>query len=195
MIDKTDPEIQKYLEEELQRQKEQIAERILWRKAHFPFYNLICEDVVYCTGLSKEKVEQIANKCKWKLHYQEGWIEGALLSSAKLFRNFIKYEEHTPNNIDKEKKINDVTKTFTDEPLASEWRNNPDKYAVMELVKHGIENRDIMDGLELTYDQLQELYPTNEELEAYHPILDEKRKSDEELEESYQKMIRKKNYQ
>lgn len=190
MIDKTNPEIQKYLEEELQKQKEQIAERILWRKAHFPFYNSIREDVVYCTGLSREKVEQIANKCQWKLHYQEGWTEGALLSSAKLFRNFMKYEEHMPDNMDKEKEINDVTKTFTDEPSALEWKNNPDKCAVIELVKHGIENRDIIDGLELTYDQLQELYPTDEELEAYHPIFNEKRKSDEELEEAYQKMIR-----
>ena len=33
MIDKNDPEIQVYLQEELQKQKEQIAERILWRNA------------------------------------------------------------------------------------------------------------------------------------------------------------------
>ena len=33
MIDKNDPEIQAYLKEELQKQKEQIAERILWRNA------------------------------------------------------------------------------------------------------------------------------------------------------------------
>ena len=31
MIDKTDPEIQKYVQEELQKQKEQIAERMIWR--------------------------------------------------------------------------------------------------------------------------------------------------------------------
>ena len=33
MIDKNDPEIQAYLKEELQKQKEQITERILWRNA------------------------------------------------------------------------------------------------------------------------------------------------------------------
>ena len=33
MIDKNDPEIQVYLQEELQKQNEQIAERILWRNA------------------------------------------------------------------------------------------------------------------------------------------------------------------
>ena len=33
MIDKNDPEIQVYLKEELQKQKEQITERILWRNA------------------------------------------------------------------------------------------------------------------------------------------------------------------
>ena len=33
VIDRNDPEIRAYLKEELQKQKEQIAERILWRNA------------------------------------------------------------------------------------------------------------------------------------------------------------------
>ena len=33
VIDRNDPKIQAYLKEELQKQKEQIAERILWRNA------------------------------------------------------------------------------------------------------------------------------------------------------------------
>ena len=39
MIDKTDPEIQKYVEEELQKQKEQIAERMIWRNINVPYFH------------------------------------------------------------------------------------------------------------------------------------------------------------
>ncbi len=37
------------------------------------------------------------------------------------------------------------------------WKKDPDKYAVMELVWHGIGNLDIMKELDLTYDMLREL--------------------------------------
>lgn len=36
MINKNDPEIQIYLEEELQKQREQILERIIWRNPILP---------------------------------------------------------------------------------------------------------------------------------------------------------------
>lgn len=37
MIDVNNPEIQKYVEEALQKQREEIAERILWRNAGAPY--------------------------------------------------------------------------------------------------------------------------------------------------------------
>lgn len=38
MIDKKDPEIHGYLEKELQKQKEKITERIIWRNLTKPHY-------------------------------------------------------------------------------------------------------------------------------------------------------------
>lgn len=69
------------------------------------------------------------------------------------------------------------------------WRENPDKYAVLELVSQGVETKKIMETLKLTEDELDVLYPTDEELDAYHPIFEEKGPSEEQLEEAYQKRL------
>lgn len=61
MIDKTDPEIQKYVQEELQKQKEQIAERMIWRSINVPYFgSTYYENVVYYVGLSRETINKIA---------------------------------------------------------------------------------------------------------------------------------------
>ena len=53
------------------------------------------------------------------------------------------------------------------------WRKNPDKYAVLELVSHGVGTEDIVKTCKLTEDELQVLYPADEELDTYHPIFKE----------------------
>lgn len=75
------------------------------------------------------------------------------------------------------------------------WKKDPDKYAVMELVWHGIGNLDIMKELDLTYDMLRELYPTSEELKEYSAVFRPESPSDEELEKGYQKMLRERDNQ
>ena len=46
-----------------------------------------------------------------------------------------------------------------------------------------------MEALKLTEDELHALYPTDEELDAYHPIFEKKGPSEEKLEEAYQKRL------
>lgn len=72
-IDKIDPEIQRYLGEELQKQKEKITERIIWRNLTKPYFiGPTPEDVRYATELSEEEIRKIAEKCCRELGYTSG---------------------------------------------------------------------------------------------------------------------------
>lgn len=73
MIDRKDPEIHGYLEKELQKQKEKITERIIWRNLTKPHYiGPTPEDVRYATELSEEEIRKIAEKCCRALGYTSG---------------------------------------------------------------------------------------------------------------------------
>lgn len=67
MIDKNDPEIQAYLKEELQKQKEQIAERILWRnaKALIVVQRMLIWSIILAFPERKLKKSQI--NAQWKV--------------------------------------------------------------------------------------------------------------------------------
>ena len=71
MIDVNNPKIQKYVEEALQKQREEIAERILWRNAGAPYLGPSMEEIEYYTGLSLDQLATIEEKCKWKLQTRE----------------------------------------------------------------------------------------------------------------------------
>ena len=59
MIDRKDPEIHRYLEKELQKQKEKITERIIWQNLTKPhFIGPTPEDVKYATELSEEEIRR-----------------------------------------------------------------------------------------------------------------------------------------
>ena len=90
MIDKNDPEIQAYLKEELQKQKEQIAERILWRNAKALIGGPTYADMEYYTGLSRAEIEEIADKCQWKLRIKECYAEGNLIGQVESLCNYLK---------------------------------------------------------------------------------------------------------
>lgn len=188
MIDEND------LIEALERQKEQIAERILWEKADVPFYDSVCEDVVRYTGLSQEKVEAIAEKCRWKVAYINRCAAAILIASVKECRNFLESvdeKEYLQNESDRETYIKDLAKIYTtDSSALITWRKDPTKYAVIELSKHGICDTFIMVTLGITREQVEKLKPTYEELEAYQPIFEERRPSEEEAEEKYQQALR-----
>ena len=192
MIDVNNPEIQKYVEEALQKQREEIAERILWRNAGVPNIGPSMEEIEYYTGLSLEQLVKIEEKCKWKLQYREGYRQGQLLAGVSIWRNFLdKVNEgnFSDRNID-DSFIETRAKDFgiidpKDSDLTT-WRENPVKCAVMELVSQGIGDADIMDELKLTSDQFKKLYPTWKEQIAYHSIFSYELPDEEELEAAYQ---------
>ena len=188
MIDEQD------LIEALERQKEQIAERILWEKVDFPFYDYVCEDVVRYTGLSPEKVKEIAEKCRWKVAYINGCAAAILMESVKECRDFLESvdeKEYLNNESDRENYIKGLAKIYTtDSSALITWRKDPTKYAVIELSKHGICDTFIMVTLGITREQVEKLKPTYEELEAYQPIFEERRPSEEDAEEKYQQALK-----
>ena len=192
MIDVNNPEIQKYVEEALQKQREEIAERILWRNAGAPYIGPSMEEIEYYTGLSLEQLVKIEEKCKWKLQYREGYRQGQLLAGVSIWRNFLdKVNEgnFSDRNID-DSFIETIAKDFgiidpKDSDLTT-WRENPVKCAVMELVSQGIGDADIMDELKLTRDQFNNLYPTWKEKIEYHSIFSYELPDEEELEAAYQ---------
>ena len=192
MIDVNNPEIQKYVEEALQKQREELAERILWRNAGAPYMEPSMAEIEYYTGLSLEQLVKIEEKCKWKLQYREGYRQGQLLAGVSIWRNFLdKVNEgnFSDRNID-DSFIETIAKDFgiidpKDSDLTT-WRENPVKCAVMELVSQGIGDADIMDELKLTRDQFNNLYPTWKEQVAYHSIFSFELLDEEELEAAYQ---------
>ena len=187
-IDKKDPEIKKYLVEELKKQKERIAERLIWRDVGKSY--LVCEsnkDIAYCTGLSEEEVEKLDKKCGWKLQYKDHYEKERLVAKTERFRQMLKNAAS-----------DDAIKAeFGDTPMDSgilkAWRKNPDKYAVMELLSRVLEKWHILEGLHIGEYEFETLYPTDEELNAYYPVFKKEEVSDEELEEAYQKTIREQN--
>ncbi len=192
MIDVNNPKIQKYVEEALQKQREEIAERILWRNAGAPYMEPSMEEIEYYTGLSLDQLAKIEKKCKWKLQYREGYREGRLLAGVSIWRNFL---DNLNDGDSSDRNIDDLfIETIAKDcgiidPKNSDlttWRENPVKCAVMELVSQGIGDTDIMDELKLTSDQFKKLYPTWKEQIAYHSIFSFELLDEEELEAAYQ---------
>lgn len=187
-IDKKDPEIKKYLAEELKKQKERIAERLIWRDVGKSY--LLSEsnkDIAYCTGLSEEEVEKLDKKCGWKLQYKDHYEKERLVAKTERFRQMLK------NGASDDAIKAEFWDTSMDSGILKAWRKNPDKYAVMELVSRVPEKWNILEGLHIDEYEFETLYPTDEELNAYHPVFKKEEVTDEELEEAYQKMIREQN--
>ena len=233
MIDKKDPEIHRYLEKELQKQKEKITERIIWRNLTKPhFIGPTPEDVRYATELSEEEIRKIAEKCcrelgytsgckkeypsafretqeeeteesstdlseeevekldkkcRWKLQYKDHYEKERLVAKAERFRQMLK------NAASDDAIKAEFGDTSMNSGILKAWRKNPDKYAVMELASRVPEKWHILEGLHIGEYEFETLYPTDEELNAYHPVFKKEEVTDEELEEAYHKMIREQN--
>ena len=156
---------------------------MIWRNIDVPdFGSAYYENVEYYVGLSRETIDKIADKCRWKRNYQDGYKEGALLVD-------VRYVWHTLKKQEQDTSLEHMGNGLVDPSGLKAWRKNPDKYAVLELVSHGVGTEDIVKTCKLTEDELQVLYPTDEELKAYHPIYKEEGPSEKETEEAYQKML------
>lgn len=186
--DKKDPEIKKYLAEELKNQKERIAERLIWRDFGKSYLASVSnEDIAYCTDLSEEEVEKLDKKCRWKLQYKDHYEKERLVAKAERFRQMLK------NAASDDAIKAEFGDTSMNSGILKAWRKNPDKYAVMELASRVPEKWHILEGLHIGEYEFETLYPTDEELNAYHPVFKKEEVTDEELEEAYHKIIMEQN--
>ena len=180
MKDVKSPENQAYVNEKLQEQLEQITERIILRHIN-SFYKPDCADIEFYTGLSREKIEEIADKCRRKMLIQQADSEGSLLEDVKYFCEYLKAEIFS-NELS--------TAEFHVSPeCAVEWKREPKRSAVRELVYHQVDERNIMKSLHLTEDEFYQLMPEADDLKTYEPVFQPKELADQELEEKYQKMM------
>ena len=180
MKDVKSPENQAYVNEKLQEQLEQITERIILRHIN-SFYKPDCADIEFYTGLSREKIEEIADKCRRKMLIQQAYSAGSLLEDVKYFCEYLKAEIFS-NEL--------TTAEFHVSPeWAVEWKLEPKRSAVRELVYHQVDERNIMKSLHLTEDEFYQLMPEADDLKTYEPVFQPKELADQELEEKYQKMM------
>ena len=181
-VDKKNPEIKEYVDEELKKQKERIAERLIWLDMWKSLLtSLSNEDIAYWVDLSEEEIEKIDKKCRWKLRYKVRCEQDRLIEKVERFRQMLK--NAASDDAIKEEFVD----THIDPEILKAWRKNPDKYAVMELASRVSLKSDFLDGLHIREDEFLTLYPTDAELHAYHPVFKTEKVSDEELEEAYQK--------
>lgn len=79
--------------------------------------------------------------------------------------------------------------TRMDSVKAEQWKKNPDKAAITELLFHHLNIYEIMDALSMTIEKAQELIPYCQELQTYQPVFKPVSVTDEEAEKAYQKHI------
>ncbi len=176
MIDRNDPEIQAYLKEELQRQAEQITERLLFKYIDSERMPEI-EEIEYFTGVSTDKIKKIENKCAWKVKFKRDYEHGSIIGKVKVYYDLFKEKA-----IDIEKM---AAVYHIELSQLEEYVKNPEKYAVFELVSHGITGRDIMKTIGITKGELQRYLLSWYTSNAYKPKLQFSEPKDEDLEEAY----------
>lgn len=180
MNDVKSPEIQAYVYEKLNEQLEQITERIILRHIN-SFYKPDYADIEFYTGLSKEKIEKIADICRRKMLIKQAYSAGFLLGDVKYFGEYLK-DENFSNEL--------ATAEFHVSPeCTEEWKRDPKRSAVRELVYHQVDEQDIMESLHLSEDEFYQLMPEPDDLKIYEPVFQPKEITDQELEEKYQKMM------
>lgn len=75
MCNVNSPGIQAYVNQKLNEQLEQITERIILRHIN-SFYKPEYSDVEYYTGLPREKIEEISERCRRKELIKRAYKEG-----------------------------------------------------------------------------------------------------------------------
>lgn len=173
-------EIQTYVNEKLKEQLEQITERIVLRHIN-SFYKPDCADIEFYTGLSKEKIEEIADKCRRKILIKQACSSGFLLGEVKYFCEYLKNENPSSELA--------AVEFHVSPECVDKWKRDPKRSAVQELIFHQVDERGIMESLHLKEDEFYQLMPETVELEKYESVFQSKEITDQELEEKYQKMM------
>ncbi len=174
MFDKNLPEVQAYVEEKLQKQAVAIADRILMT---YPIGKTI-QDIMYITGLPRKMAEAVLDKCAWKYNYKQNFPKGYVMGQVQILWNMAKNENVDAKELESFLKI--------DYAKAEQWKKNPDKAAITELLSHHLDVYEIMDTLSMTKEKVQELMPDCQELQKYQLVFKPIRVTDEEAEKAYQ---------
>ena len=144
MFDPNTPEVQNYVNQKLKEQVEQIAEKIL-----DTFYSVCYVDVEECTGLSRQDIERILDKRRFKADYRHGYQIGTLLIRVGLLYKAIKNPD---DGITLEQAIecSGVNRKRLD---LEAWKAEPEKWAIAELQIQGTPDYEIMKQLKLSEEE------------------------------------------
>lgn len=167
-------QVEAYVEEKLQEQAVAIADRILMTD---PTGKSV-QDIMYITGLPLYLAETVFDKCEWKKNYKRSFQKGYVRGQVTVARNIAKNE-----NVDA-KKLESIMEI--DHEKAEQWKKNPDKAAITELLYRQLDISDIMDALSMTIEKVQELMPDCQELQTYQPAFKPVTVTDEDAEMAYQ---------
>lgn len=169
-------QVEAYVEEKLQEQAVAIADRILMT---YPTGKTV-QDIMYITGLPLYLAEAVFDKCAWKYNYKRNYPKGYVMGQVEVVWKMAKNED-----VDAKKLESFLTRM--DSAKAEQWKKNPDKVAITELLSHHLNIYEIMDTLSMTEEKVLELMPDCQELQTYQPIFKPVRVTDEEAEKAYQK--------
>ena len=152
-----------YFRRKLEQQAEEIAEKIILTDEVE-----ITEDMLsYFTGLSKQKIEMIANDCEHIRKCREAYAIGCLSGRIIQLYNSVKDDDIEV----RENVLMKIAKSFgLNKEAINHWTENPAKWAVAEYAAHGIPIHRIQSGLELSEEEVKKWLAEYEQLKDYKPI-------------------------
>ena len=185
MFDPNTPEVKNYVNQKLKEQAEQIAEKILDN-----VYPVSYVDVEKCTGLSRQDIERVLDRRRFKTNYRHGYQIGTLLIRVWLLYNAIKNPD---DGITLEQAIEygSVNRERLD---LEAWKAEPEKWAIAELRLQDASGYDIMKQLKLSEKEYYyTYYPNSEEYNSYRckQAFEEIFPDEENVEWAYQEYLRK----
>ena len=184
MFDPNTPEVKNYVNQKLKEQEEQIAEKILDN-----VYPVSYVDVEKYTGLSRQDIERILDRRRFKTNYRHGYQIGTLLVRVGLLYKVIKNPD---DGITLEQAIecSDVNRERLD---LEAWKAEPEKLAIAELQIQGTSDYEIMKQLKLSEEEYRSYYPSSEEYNSYRckQAFEEIFPDEENVEWAYQEYLKK----
>ena len=184
MFDPNTPEVKNYVNQKLKEQAEQIAEKIL-----DTFYPLCYGNVEECTGLSRQDIDRILDKSRFKADYRHGYQIGTLLIRVWLLYRAIKNPD---DGITLEQAIE--YGSVNQERLDLEaWKTEPEKWAIAELQLQGTPDYEIMKQLKLSEEEYRSYCPSLKEYDGYRckQAFEEILPDEENVERAYQEYLKK----
>ena len=186
MFDPNTPEAQNYVNKKLKEQAEQIAEKIL-----DSVYQVCYVDVEKCTGLSRQDIERIRDRRRFKEDYRHGYQIGTLLVRVGLLYKAIKNPDDGLT-LEQAIECSGVNRERLD---LEAWKAEPEKWSIAELQLQDAPDYEIMEQLKLSEEEYHSYYPSSEEYNGYRckQAFEKKLPDEEKVEQAYQKYLKEEN--